>query len=197
MLAERGTYGLASRWGWVVARGVIGVLFGLFAFTRPGAMAFSMVLVFGVYAFIHGIATVIASARSGRAGDSWGALLIEGLLSIAAGVVALLWPAATALAFVWVIGIWAIAIGALEIASAIKLRKLIAHEWAMGIAGAISIAFGLLAFYRPLAGGLAIVWWLGAYALLFGVMSIVVGLRLRRLTHPREELPAGGLHQRA
>jgi uncharacterized membrane protein HdeD (DUF308 family) len=160
-------------------------------------MAFTMVLVFGVYAFVSGVATVIASARSGRAGDSWGTLLLEGLLGIGAGVVALLWPAATALAFVWVIGIWAIAIGALEIASAIKLRKLIAHEWAMGIAGAISIAFGLLAFYRPLSGGLAIVWWLGAYALLFGVMSIVVGFRLRRLAHPREELPAGGLHQRA
>src|SRR3954469_3007466 len=99
MLAERANYGLASRWSWVVLRGVIGVLFGLFALTRPGAMAFSMVLVFGVFAFVSGIAIVIASARSGRARDSWGALLLEGLLSIAAGVVALLWPAATALAF--------------------------------------------------------------------------------------------------
>src|SRR5215510_4379103 len=89
--------GLASKWGWVVLRGVVGVLFGLIAFSRPGAMAFSIVLVFGVYAFVSGIATVIAAARTGRAGYSWGALLLEGLLGIAVGAIALLWPSRTAL----------------------------------------------------------------------------------------------------
>jgi uncharacterized membrane protein HdeD (DUF308 family) len=199
MVLEKAETGLASRWGWVVARGVLGVLFGLFAFSRPGAMAFSVVLLFGCFAFAGGIATVIAAARSGRAGESWGALLLEGLLGIAVGAVALLWPASTALAFVWMIGAWAIATGALEIASAIKLRKLIAHEWLLAIAGALSIAFGLLMFYRPLAGGLAVVWWLGAYALLFGITMIVLGFRLRGLQRSIRgggELPAEGLHQR-
>ena len=193
---QRGTFGLASRWGWVVFRGVIGVLFGLVAFARPGAMAFSMVLVFGCYAFVSGIATVIAAARSGRAGDSWGAMLIEGLLAIAIGAIAVLWPASTALAFVWAIAVWAIASGVLEIVSAVRLRKLIAHEWALGIAGALSIAFGALMLYRPVAGGLAVVWWLGAYALMFGVMMIVLGFRLRRVAHPRVQIPTEGLQQR-
>src|SRR5262245_38196707 len=125
MVLEKAELGLASRWGWVVARGVIAILFGLIAFSRPGAMAFSMVLVFGCFAFAAGIATVISAARSGRAGDSWGALLLEGLLGIAVGAIALLWPASTALAFVWLIGAWAIAAGVLEIVSAIKLRKVI------------------------------------------------------------------------
>jgi len=199
MVLEKAETGLASRWGWVVARGVLGVLFGLFAFSRPGAMAFSVVLLFGCFAFAGGIATVIAAARSGRGGESWGALLLEGLLGIAVGAVALLWPASTALAFVWMIGAWAIATGALEIASAIKLRKLIAHEWLLAIAGGLSIAFGLLMFYRPLAGGLAVVWWLGAYALLFGITMIVLGFRLRGLQRSIRgggELPTEGLHQR-
>jgi uncharacterized membrane protein HdeD (DUF308 family) len=197
MVLEKAELGLASRWGWVVTRGVIGVLFGLIAFSRPGAMAFSMVLIFGCYAFASGIATIIASARSGRAGESWGALLLEGLLWIAAGVVALLWPASTALTFVWLIGAWALVTGVLEIISAVKLRKMIEHEWLLAIAGAVSIAFGLLMFYRPVAGGLAVVWWLGAYALLFGVMQIVLGFRLR--SHQRtlhRELPSGAVHQR-
>jgi uncharacterized membrane protein HdeD (DUF308 family) len=197
MMLEKAELGLASRWGWVVTRGVIGVLFGLIAFSRPGAMAFSMVLIFGCYAFASGIATIIASARSGRAGESWGALLLEGLLWIAAGVVALLWPASTALTFVWLIGAWALVTGVLEIMSAIKLRRVIEHEWLLAIAGAVSIAFGLLMFYRPIAGGLAVVWWLGAYALLFGVMQIVLGFRLRsfgRTSH--RELPTEGLRQR-
>jgi uncharacterized membrane protein HdeD (DUF308 family) len=202
MLMEKAELGLASRWGWVVFRGVIGILFGLVAFSRPGAMAFSMVLVFGCYAFISGIATVIASARSGRAGESWGALLLEGLLGIAVGAVALLWPASTALAFVWLIGAWAIVGGVLEIASAIKLRKVIEHEWALGLAGVLSIAFGLLMFYRPLAGGVAVVWYLGAFALIFGVMMVVFGFRLRsfqRSVRGGGELPTPteGLRQRA
>jgi uncharacterized membrane protein HdeD (DUF308 family) len=196
MLATKESLGLAPRWGWVVLRGVLAVLFGLFAFTRPGAMVFSMVLVFGCYAFIAGVATVIAAARSGRAGDSWGALLVDGLLGIGVGAVAVLWPASTALAFVWLIGAWAVLTGALEIVSAIKLRKVVEHEWLMGIAGALSIAFGLLMFYRPVAGGLAVVWWLGAYALLFGVMMIVLGFRLRGIAHARDRLPTEGLRQR-
>ena len=199
MVLEKAETGLASRWGWVVTRGVIGVLFGLVAFSRPGSLAFSMVLLFGCYAFAAGIATVIAAARSGRAGESWGALLLDGVLSIGVGAIALLWPASTALAFVWIIGAWAIVTGALEIASAIKLRRVIEHEWLLAIAGALSIAFGGLMFYRPLAGGVAVVWWLGAYALLFGVMMIGVGFRLRGLQRraSRHELPTGGLGQRA
>jgi uncharacterized membrane protein HdeD (DUF308 family) len=199
MLLEKTEAGLASRWGWVVTRGVLGILFGLVAFSRPGAMAFSMVLLFGCFAFAAGIATVIAAARRGRAGDSWGALLVEGLLGIAVGAVALLWPASTALAFVWMIGVWAIASGALEIASAIKLRKILEHEWLLAIAGALSIAFGLLMFYRPLAAGVAVVWWLGAYAAMFGLLMVVLGFRLRSLQRTIRgggELPTEGLRQR-
>src|SRR5262245_54545348 len=163
-LTSKEAFSLPSRWGWVVFKGVIAILFALIAFARPGAMAFSMVLVFGCVAFATVIATVIAAARSGRAGDSWGALLIEGLLGIAIGALAVLWPARMALAFVWLIGGWALLAGALEIASAVRLRKFIKHEWALGLAGVLSILFGLLMFFRPLAGGLAVVWWLGAYA---------------------------------
>jgi uncharacterized membrane protein HdeD (DUF308 family) len=199
MQLEKAETGLASRWGWVVTRGVLGIVFGLIAFSRPGAMAFSIVLLFGCFAFAGGIATIIAAARSGRAGESWGALLLEGLVGIAVGAVALLWPASTALAFVWMIGVWAIVSGALEIASAIKLRKIIEHEWLLAIGGALSIAFGLLMFYRPLAGGVAVVWWLGAYALMFGVVMVVLGFRLRSLHRTMRggrELPAEGVRQR-
>ena len=192
-------YGLASRWGWLVFRGVIGVLFGLVAFARPGAMAFSMVLVFGCYAFASGIATVIAAARSGRAGEPrWGMLLIEGLLGVAVGALAVLWPASTALAFVWAIGAWAIVTGGLQIATAVRLRRLIEHEWLLAIGGALSVAVGALMLYRPISGGVAVVWWLGAYAFLFGVLMITLGFRLRGIARSLQsgELPSEGLRQR-
>jgi uncharacterized membrane protein HdeD (DUF308 family) len=200
MLASRLEFGLASRWGWVVFRGVVAVLFGLLALARPGITWLSLILLFGVYAFVEGVANVISAARGGRAGEPrWGMLLVEGLLSIAVAALALMWPATTALAFVWVIGAWAIVTGVLEIVAAIRLRKMIEHEWAMGLAGALSIAFGFLALFRPMAGALALVWWLGAYAIVFGILLVVVGFHLRRVLHRGEErgghLPGEGLHQ--
>jgi hypothetical protein len=111
-------------------------------------------------------------------------LLLDGIVSIVAAACAVAWPAAMALTFVWVIGAWAIFSGALQIAAAISLRKVLPNEWALGLAGACSVAFGALAIYQPLAGGLALVWWLGAYAIAFGVLMIVLGLRLRRFAQP-------------
>jgi uncharacterized membrane protein HdeD (DUF308 family) len=182
--------GLSSRWGWVVFRGVVAILFGLVAFSRPGATTLSLVLLFGVYAFVGGIAAILAALRRGRAGSNWGALLVDGLLGVAAAIVAVVWPAATAVAFLWLIGAWAIITGALEIVSAIRLRKLLEHEWALGLAGAVSVAFGLLLLYRPLAGGLTLVWLMGAYALAFGVLMLVLGFRLRSVSRA-QGLPQG------
>ena len=201
MLATRDELGLASRWGWVVLRGVAAVIFGLLAFTRPGTVGMGLVLLFGAYAFVGGIATVISAARNGRAGEPrWGVMLLEGLLSIAAAIAAVAWPGAVALGFIWVIALWAIATGVLEIVGAVQLRKIIQHEWALGLAGALTLALGLLMLFRPIAGGLAVVWWLGAYALVFGALMIVVGFRLRSLAHTQRgggDVRMEGLHQRA
>ena len=193
MLGEKAELGLASRWGWVVFRGVVAILFGLVAFSQPGTIGLTLVLMFAAYSFVSGIAAVVSAARGGRAHDPrWGTLLLEGLLYIAAGIVAVVWPASTGLAFLWVIAFWAIVSGALEIASAIRLRRVMEHEWALGLAGALSIAFGALLFMRPVVGGLAVVFWLGAYAIIFGVLQIVVGFRLRSFAHAhRGELPSG------
>ena len=195
MLAEKEELGLASRWGWVVFRGVVAVLFGLLAFSRPGTIGLTLVLMFAAYSFVSGIAAVVCAVRGGRAGERrWGTLLLEGLLYTAAGIVAVIWPASTGLAFIWVIGFWAIVSGVLEIASAIRLRQVIAHEWALGLAGALSIAFGALMLFRPMVGGLAVVFWLGAYAIIFGVLQMVVGFRLRSFARGGN-LPTQALRQ--
>ena len=203
MLTQRGELEMASRWGWVVARGVVAILFGLLAFAHPGTVGLGLVLTFAVYSFVSGIAALVSAARGGRARDPrWGTFLIEGLLYITAGAVAVLWPGSTALAFLWVIAFWAVFTGALQIAGAIRLREWIEHEWALGLAGGVSILFGLVMLFRPLIGGLAVVWWLGAYSVVFGALMTVVGFRLRRFARALEDeghhlphLPEDGLHQ--
>jgi uncharacterized membrane protein HdeD (DUF308 family) len=195
MLTSRGDLDLSDRWGWVILRGVVAILFGLFAFARPGAMSLGLLMLFAAYAFVGGVATIITAARRERAGSSWGMLLLDGILGIAVAIVAVLWPATAVVAFVWVLAVWAVVTGALEVASAISLRKVIEHEWALGLAGAVTVALGVLLFLRPFTGAVAVVWWLGAYALAFGALMIGLGFELRSYArgHGRGLMPGGQL----
>jgi uncharacterized membrane protein HdeD (DUF308 family) len=190
---------LASNWGWVVARGVAAIIFGILALAWPGPTLVSLVMLFAIYLFFDGIANVISAAVGGRAGESrWGYLLLEGILSIAVAVLTVMSPARMTLAFMWVLGVWAIIAGAMKIGAAIRLRKLINHEWLLALAGVCAIGFGLLMLFRPAVGTLALIWWLGAFAIVEGVLTIGVGFRLRHLLHTVEgggQLPTTGLRQ--
>jgi uncharacterized membrane protein HdeD (DUF308 family) len=139
----------------------------------------ALILLFGAYALVDGIFNVIA-AVSGRSGARrWWALLLAGLVSIAAGIVTFSMPGLTALALVYVIGAWAIARGVFEIVAAVRLRKVIRNEWWLGLSGALSIVFGALMMLAPGAGALALVFWIGAYAVVFGALLVAFGVRLR------------------
>jgi uncharacterized membrane protein HdeD (DUF308 family) len=196
MLTYRDEADLASRWGWIVLRGLIAILFGLLAFTRPGVMSLTLLMLFAAYAFVGGISTIIAAARRERAGATWGMLMLDGILGIAVAVVAVLWPAQALVGFVWVLAVWAVVTGGLEVASAINLRKVIDHEWALGLAGAVTIALGVLMFMRPVIGAMAVVWTLGVYAVVFGGLMLALGFRLRSVAHGHGgHVPMGGLPQ--
>jgi uncharacterized membrane protein HdeD (DUF308 family) len=190
----------SHNWGWVVARGVVAVLFGLMALVFPSAAFVAMVAVFAAYAFVEGVASVIMSVRSPArgAGPAW-ALLLEGICGIAVAVLLLVRPARTILALLLILGAFAIITGVMEIAAAIRLRRVIRGEWMLGLAGLLSVAFGVLIWAWPAAGALTLVWWTGAYALIFGALFIALGIRLSR--HQREarprHVPLRGLSQRA
>jgi uncharacterized membrane protein HdeD (DUF308 family) len=178
---------LASNWGWVVARGVAGIIFGVLALAWPGATFMSLLMFFAVFVFFEGVANVISAVSGGRADEPmWGTLLLEGLLSIGLAVLAVLAPARMALAVVWTIGFWAMITGALRIGAAIRLRKLIEHEWLMVLSGLAAIAFGALLLFRPMAGAVVMLWWLGAYEIVFGITMLAVGFRLRSELHHHE-----------
>jgi uncharacterized membrane protein HdeD (DUF308 family) len=173
-------------WGWVVARGVAAIIFGLCALFVPGITWVVLMSFYAAYALIGGIAAIVAAlSREKRADRPWGLLLVEGILGVAVAVLWVVWPGATSLAFLYVLGGWAVVSGILEIGTAIRLRKVIQREWMLALAGVLSIALGVIVWLWPLAGALALVWWIGAYAILFGALMIGVGLRLRRLTRGR------------
>ena len=176
---------LGRNWGWIVVRGVAAVIFGVLALLLPGITLAALVLVWGAYALADGVLALIAASRIRDRGKPFWALLIVGILGIGAGILTFIWPAMTALVLLAFIAAWSLAMGVFQIIAAIRLRKTIEHEWLLGLSGLLSVIFGLLMLISPGAGALAVLWVIGAYAIVFGVLLIALGLKLRSHTnHP-------------
>ena len=172
---------MSRDWWVLLLRGIVGVLFGVLAFAWPGATLLALVLVWGMYASIDAGFALYQMVLAGQQQRRWWPYLLEGVVGILAGLMAFAWPEITALALVLLIAAWAIVTGVFEIIAAIDLRKQIRHEWLLGLSGVLSIVFGILVALQPDAGALAVVWLLGAYALLFGVTLIGLAFRVRGL----------------
>jgi uncharacterized membrane protein HdeD (DUF308 family) len=177
---------LAENWWLIALRGLVGVLFGLIAFIFPGATMLSLVLLFAAYLLVDGVFGIVSAVRAARQGERWGWLTFEGLVSIATAILAFIWPGLTVLAFVLLVAAWAIVTGVLLLAVAFRLNVDYGRWW-MVLGGAASVAYGVLLIIAPLAGAVVLTWWLGAYALLFGVALIALSfkLRARREDQPR------------
>ena len=170
---------LARNW-WVLAlRGLAAVIFGLLAFFWPGPALEVLVRLFGAYALVDGIFAVVAAVSGSRGRGMRWLVLLEGIAGIAIGIISIIWPGITALALLYFIAAWAIITGIFEIMAAVELRQEITNEWFLAISGALSVVFGLLLLLLPGAGALAVIWLIGAYALLFGVLLIVLAFQLR------------------
>src|SRR5262245_46840432 len=170
---------LARNW-WVLAlRGVIGILFGIAAFVWPESTLAALVLVFGAYVFVDGIFAVVAGIGMWRQLSLWWLMLLEGVAGIILGLLTFRSPDITALILLTFIAAWSIVTGIFEIATAVRLRKMIPNEWLLILSGVVSIIFGILLIAQPGAGAIAIVWLLGAYALLFGLLTLLFAFRVR------------------
>jgi uncharacterized membrane protein HdeD (DUF308 family) len=138
----------------------------------------ALVFLFAAYALVNGVFSIIGAIRAVERRERWGALVLEGIVGIAAAVITVLFPPVTALALVFVVGAWAILTGCLEIAAAVRLRRIVSGEWLMLLAGLASILFGVMLFSWPRAGALVLALWVGVYWLVFGVVLLALGLHL-------------------
>lgn len=170
---------LSRNWWTLALRGLFAVLFGIMAFAWPGITLGALVLLYGAYAFADGVLAIAAALVGRTVGVPWWALLIEGLAGIGVGIITLLWPGITALVLLYLIAFWAVVTGVFEIVAAIRLRKEIRGEWLLALSGVLSVLFGVALIVSPGTGALAVVWLIGAYAIVFGVLMIALALRLR------------------
>jgi uncharacterized membrane protein HdeD (DUF308 family) len=168
---------LARNWWAIGIRGILGILFGLIALFLPGVTMLSLVLVFAAYAFVDGVFGIASAVRAARENERWGYLLLEGVVSIAAAAVAVFWPGITVVAFVFLLAFWAIVTGILELIAAFRLEFIDGRGWLI-FGGIVSVVFGALLIAAPMMGAVVLTWWLGAYALIFGVCLVVLAFKL-------------------
>jgi uncharacterized membrane protein HdeD (DUF308 family) len=173
---------LARNWWSLVLRGVIAILVGIVTFVWPEITVGALVLLFGAYALLDGVLSLVGAWRASRAHERWGALVFEGIAGIVAAAITVLWPGITGIALVYIIAAWALVTGVFEIAAAVRLRHYITGEWLLILSGIASILFCFLAIALPLVGALAIALGIGIYAVIFGTLLIALGFKLRNWT---------------
>jgi uncharacterized membrane protein HdeD (DUF308 family) len=180
---------VAEIWWTLVLRGVAALLFGVLTFLLPGITVAALVLLFGAFAFVDGVFNIVdAFARVSRRGRRWAAFF-QGLAGITAGLITFFMPGLTMLALVSLVAAWALLTGAFEIVAALRLRKLLTNEWLLVLSGILSIGLGVALILFPLAGMVALVWWIGAYAMVMGVLLLALGFKLRRWERNPDAIP--------
>ncbi|HMC08215.1 MAG TPA: HdeD family acid-resistance protein [Actinomycetota bacterium] len=178
---------MQADWRWIAVRAVAAFIFGLLALLLPGITLGALVILFGAFALVDGVFTLVAAFTQGRGGWNTVAWLLAGALGVGVGIVTFFWPGITALALLYVIAAWALVTGAFEIAAAISLRREINHEWLLVLSGLLSIVLAAILVFAPGAGALGITWAIGWYALL---ASGVLAAQAWRLKQRRQHAPS-------
>lgn len=174
---------LIRNWWLVALRGVVALLFGVLTIFRPGVTLAALILLFGAYAVVNGLFTIVAAIANRHGERHWVSLIVSGLLSIALGILTFLMPGVTGIVLLYLIAAWAIVTGIGEIVTAIRLRRVITGEWFLILTGVVSVLFGLLLIVVPGAGALAVTLWIGTYAMIIGIMLLALAFRLRSWGH--------------
>ena len=172
---------MSRNWWALLIRGIAAVLFGLaILFLWPGLVIQTLVWVFAVYAVVDGIFAIITGIQH-RTHPNWWAVVLEGIISILAGIGAFLFPGLAVLTLLYIIAFWAVATGVLQIISAIQLRKEIDNEWMLILGGILSIIFGVLLVIFPESSIVTLLWLFGGLSIAWGIMLIILAFRVRNM----------------
>ena len=169
-------------WWLVLMRGIFGVIFGVIALVSPGIALLTLVWLFGFYAILDGIAATVIGIRT-HGEPHWVWTVVQGVVSVLAGVIALFWPGVTALALLFVVAFWAIVLGIGEIGGAFASRRSGSTAWGWTLAaGILNVIFGVLLLIWPASGILTLIWLVGIFTLAGGIALIVLAFRVRSVT---------------
>jgi len=172
-------HALVRNWWAVALRGVCAIVFGMLAFLLPLITSLTLVILFAAYMLLDGAFAIVAGVHAVQHHERWWSFALEGVTNLVAGLIAILWPAIAIFALVYLVGLWAIATGAMMVAGAFLRRRPEGH-WMLVLNGLLSIALGVVLIVWPTVAVVALAWWIGAYALIFGAVLLAFSFRLRR-----------------
>jgi uncharacterized membrane protein HdeD (DUF308 family) len=169
---------IARNWGWIMLRGVLGIVIGIIALANPMTTVKALLLLFAVFSIIDGITALYSALRAFRQDQSWFWLLLQGVISLAAAAVALAMPVLAVKVFIFIMAFWAVLGGIVLVVAAFKLPS--DHgRWWLAIGGGLSILWGVLLFTQPIVGAMVLAIWFGIYALVAGILFAVIAWTLR------------------
>lgn len=169
-----------KNWGVVLAQGILALIFGIMALVWPGLTIFALVVLFGAYALVDGVTSIVRAIRDRSTTPRWGLAVFGGLLGVAIGIITFVWPRVTARGLLLLIGIWSIIFGLVQIILFFEARKRYSGVWPLLISGILGVIFGIVVLAAPLAGALAIVWLIGLFAILEGLLLIWAAFVIRK-----------------
>ena len=170
---------LSRYWWMMLLRGLAWLVFGVLVFKQPAISLVTLTLLFGAFALVDGIGNTISAIGGRRENENWGVLLLTGLAGIGIGALTFYDPSITALGLLFYIAVWVTGTGLLQVVAGIRLLKEIEGEFWLILSGLISIALGVFLVARPGAGALSVLWLIATYAVLFGLIGIVLAFRVR------------------
>lgn len=176
---------MARSWWAFMLRGLLAIVFGIVVLLFPGIGLVTLVLLFAFWMISDGLTELVRAWRT-RGQRHWWMGLVEGVAGLVAGALAFVWPAITAAVLLFLVAAWAIFTGAMELIAAIRLRESITGEIWLGLAGLLSVAFGLILLIFPGLGLLSVLWLVATFAIIFGASLLLLGWRLRGLMQQAE-----------
>ena len=182
---------LSRYWWMILLRGLAWLLFGVLVFAQPAISLVTLTLLFGAFALWDGIANVVSAIGGRHENENWGVLLLTGLAGIAIGALTFYAPGITALGLLFYIAIWVTGTGLLQVVAGIRLRKEIEGEFWLILSGIVSIALGVFLVARPGAGALSVLWLVATYAVVFGLILIILAIRVRSFANRVVAAPRG------
>ncbi|UTF61843.1 HdeD family acid-resistance protein [Gilvimarinus sp. DA14] len=173
------TQAIASNWWMLLLRGLFAIAFGLCAWFLPGVSLAVLIIMFGAFSLADGVVGIWMAFSGRQQNDHWWVLLLWAISSLLVGLCALFAPGVTAVVLLWLIAAWSIIVGVLQIAAAIRLRQELQGEWRLVLSGALGVLFGVALFAWPGAGILTLLWLIGAFAVLIGVLLVILAFKVR------------------
>lgn len=166
-------------WLLILFRGIIAVLFGIMALISAEFTLLFLVYLFGAYVLIDGIVAIIVSLQERKTTRAWLVVFLIGIVGIIIGVLSFIHPGNVALVIFYLVALWLIIAGLFSVISA--LFRATGVEWLAIIGGILSVIVGIVFFLHPVSSILSIVWLLGVFALIYGIIQIIRAFQIKSL----------------